>query len=164
MTNILDTYTEIGLDLDNVSVGTRQSVMVIDDEVYTIFLLKQILRIAGFNVLSASTGKDALNKIAITQPDIVLLDIMMPDMNGWDTFREIRESTDVPIIFISALGTKEDIVEGLEFGADDYISKPFYNAEVTARVKNVLRRISEPRESSRFVFPKVNKIKTTGKR
>ncbi|NPV85176.1 MAG: response regulator transcription factor [Anaerolineae bacterium] len=155
MADLLAAYPEIGVDLDDSTVATRQRVMVVDDEVDTVFLLKQILRIAGFNVLGASSGKEALAKLTTTKPDVVLLDIMMPDMDGWETFREIRQSTSVPVIFISALASKENIVNGLDFGADDYIAKPFHNPEVVSRVKAVLRRAHQPQEVSRFVFPKV---------
>jgi DNA-binding response OmpR family regulator len=151
-TQVLNQF-ELGVDLDAVESADRQRVMVVDDEPDTVFLLKQVLRIAGFNVLSATSGEEALNKLAVTQPDLVLLDLMMPDMDGWATFQNLRQKTNIPVIVVSALGSKEDVTSGLDRGVDDYISKPFYNAEVAARVKAVLRRTQSPAEVSRFVFP-----------
>jgi DNA-binding response OmpR family regulator len=147
---------QVGVDLDNINTSERQKVMVIDDEIDTVFLLKQILRIAGFNVLSAASGEEALNKLAVATPDLVLLDLMMPDMDGWETFQKLRQKTNIPVIVVSALGSKEDVAGGLERGVDDYISKPFYNAEVTARVKAVLRRTQSNQEVSRYVFPYID--------
>jgi DNA-binding response OmpR family regulator len=147
---------EMGVDLDQVSSGERQRVMVVDDEPDTILLLKQILRLAGFNVLSAVSGPEALNKLAVVKPDLVLLDLMMPGMDGWETFKQLKELTSIPVIVISALGSKEDQINGLERGVDDYIAKPFYNAEVTARVKSVLRRVNKPEELSKFTFPSIH--------
>jgi len=147
---------ELGIDLDKLSYSERRRVMVVDDEADTVFLLKQILRIAGFNVLSAASGEEALSKMEEAKPDLVLLDLMMPDMDGWETFRSIRQKTNVPVVVVSALGSKDQIAGGLERGVDDYISKPFYNAEVTARVRAVLRRTQDPREVSRFIFPLID--------
>jgi two-component system, OmpR family, KDP operon response regulator KdpE len=151
--NIALPYLEMGVDLDQPKLNERQRVMVVDDEPDTVFLLKQILRLAGFNVLSAGNGEEALNKLATVKPDLVLLDLMMPDMDGWETFRQLRAVMNVPVIIVSALGSKEDVVSGLENGVDDYIAKPFFNAEVTARVKSVLRRAGESKETSKFIFP-----------
>ncbi len=92
------------------------------------------------------------------KPDLVLLDIMMPEMDGWEILNHLRQMTDVPVIVISALASKNEIVKGLSNGVDDYVTKPFYNAEVVARVKAVLRRSGKPQEVSRLVFPQVNLI------
>jgi DNA-binding response OmpR family regulator len=149
----------VGLDLDEIDSQERQRVLVVEDEMDTIFLLKQILRIAGFNVLSAASGQEAISKMMEYQPDLVLLDLMMPEMDGWETMDHMRKMvTSVPIIIVSALGNKEDVVKGLRGGADDYIPKPFYNAEVTERVKSVLRRSGKPRELSRLVFPQIDLV------
>ena len=119
----------------------------------TVFLLKQILRMAGFNVLSAASGEEALEQAGSAKPDLVLLDLMMPDMDGWETFRNIRQKTNIPVIVVSALGSKEDVTGGLEQGVDDYIAKPFYNAEVTARVKAVLRRTQDSARGQPLCVP-----------
>ncbi len=150
--------TKIGIDLDQVESVERQRVMVVEDEVDTIFLLKQIFRIAGFNVVSAMDGEEALKKIVKYEPDMVLLDIMMPDMDGWETLKYIRQMTDVPVMFVSALGRKQDVVRGLRAGVDDYITKPFHSEELIERVRAVLRRTQKAKEISRFVFPQVDLI------
>jgi DNA-binding response OmpR family regulator len=129
---------------------------VVEDELDTVFLLKQILRMAGFNVLSATTGREALLKAAEQEPDLVLLDLMMPEMDGWEILDHLRQMIDkVPVIIVSARGNKDDVIKGLQAGADDYISKPFHNAELSERVKAVLRRASKPRELSHLVFPDI---------
>jgi DNA-binding response OmpR family regulator len=89
---------------------------------------------------------------------LVLLDLMMPEMDGWETMHHMRKMSKVPVIIISALGAKDDVVGGLKQGADDYIAKPFFNAEVVERVKAVLRRAGKPKEISRLVFPQVDLV------
>jgi two-component system, OmpR family, KDP operon response regulator KdpE len=148
----------IGIDLDQIESVERQRVMVVEDEVDTIFLLKQIFRIAGFNVVSAMDGEEALKKIVKYEPDMVLLDIMMPDMDGWETLKYIRQMTEVPVMMISALGSKQDVVRGLRAGVDDYVTKPFHSEELIERVRAVLRRTRKPKEISRFIFPQVDLI------
>lgn len=154
---ILTSTVGAGIDLDEVD-ADRQRVLVVEDEFDTVFLLKQILRIAGFNVMSACNGQEALKKIVEHKPDLVLLDLMMPEMDGWETLAHLRQMTDVPVIILSAIGAKNEIVKGLSSGIDDYVTKPFYNAEVIARVKAVLRRSGKPQEVSRLVFPQVSLI------
>ncbi len=148
----------IGIDLDDVQAEERQQILVIEDEPDTVFLLKQVLRIGGFNVMSALGGQEALKKLAEYKPDIVLLDLMMPEMSGWDVYNYLRQMTDVPVIIISAIGEKEEIVKGLHLGVDDYITKPFHNAEVVERVKAVLRRTNKQQEVNRLVFPNINMV------
>ena len=147
----------VGLDLDDLT-RTRQCILIVEDEPDTIFLIKQILQNAGFNVRSALTGQEAIEKVTAHHPDLVLLDLMMPEMDGWETFRYIRQVMDVPVIILSALTIKEDIVKALQLGVDDYITKPFYNAEVVARVKNVLRRARTERKTNRIAIPRLNII------
>jgi DNA-binding response OmpR family regulator len=153
-----DPVTNIGIDLDQIEAVERQRVMVVEDELDTIFLLKQIFRMAGFNVVSATSGEEALKKIVKYEPDMVLLDIMMPDMDGWETLEYMRQMTEVPVIIVSALGTKHDVVRGLQAGVDDYITKPFHSEELIERVRAVLRRTQKPKEISRFIFPQVDLI------
>lgn len=148
----------IGIDLDDVQAVERQQILVIEDEPDTVYLLKQVLRIAGFNVMSALGGQEALKKLSDNQPDLVLLDLMMPEMSGWDVFNYLRQMTDVPVIIISAVGEKEEIVKGLHLGVDDYITKPFHNAEVVERVRAVLRRANKQKEVNRLVFPNINLV------
>lgn len=147
----------MGIDLDELDISQRKRVLVVEDELDTVFLLKQILRMAGFNVLSATTGREALLKAAEQEPDLVLLDLMMPEMDGWEILGHLRQMIEkVPVIIVSAKASKDDVVKGLQAGADDYISKPFHNAELSERVKAVLRRASKPRELSRLVFPDID--------
>lgn len=145
-----------GMDLDEMSALEHQRILVVDDEPDTVFLLKSIVRNAGFDVLSAFSGRDALKKCKDMNPDLVLLDLMMPEMDGWETLRYMREMADIPVIIISAISTKDDVVKALQIGVDDYLTKPFFNAEVIARIRAVLRRTAKPREINRFVFPQVN--------
>ncbi|MCD4671851.1 MAG: response regulator transcription factor [Anaerolineaceae bacterium] len=147
-----------GIDLDDVGAMGRQRIMVVEDEGDTVYLLKNILRMAGFNVMSASGGEEALQKIGLHEPDLILLDLMMPDMDGWETFEYIRKMTETPVIFISALSSKEHIIKGLRTGVDDYITKPFHNEELVERVRAVLRRAGRTKEINRFVFPAIEMV------
>ena len=147
----------VGIDLDDFT-RTRQCILIVEDEPDTIFLLKQILQNAGFNVRSALSGHEAIEKVTAHHPDLVLLDLMMPEMDGWETFKYIHQVMDVPVIILSALAIKEDIVKALQLGVDDYITKPFYNAEVVARVKNVLRRTRTERKTNRIAIPQLQII------
>lgn len=147
-----------GVDLDEVYASERHTVLVVEDEPDTVVLLKHILRSAGFNVMGALSGSEALKKIAEIKPDLIMLDLMMPDMDGWETYRYLRQMTDTPVIVISAIGNKEDIVKALKMGVDDYVTKPFFNAEVIARAQAVLRRYGKTEDVSRLVFPEVNLV------
>lgn len=98
----------------------------------------------GFEVIEASSGAEALEQLRDRLPDLVLLDVMMPDMDGFETLQLIREISTVPVIMLTAKGEEEDRVRGLELGADDYISKPFSPREMVSRVKAVLRRTELP--------------------
>jgi DNA-binding response OmpR family regulator len=144
-----------GIDLDELeSTKEREKILIVDDDPDAIALLKIALRKAGMNVLSATNGYDALRKCANEQPDLVLLDIMMPGIDGWETYQRLREISDLPIVVVSALGEKEQIVSGLEEGVDDYISKPFYGPEVVARVRTVLRRAISAKPPEVLIAPK----------
>jgi len=148
----------VGVDLDEVSSVDRNCILIVDDDPDTVTLLKQILRKAGYDVISAADGDEALEKCVEVIPDLVLLDIMMPDMDGRETLQLIQEVTDVPVIFVSAIDGKDDIVQSLLDGGDDYITKPFYNDEVVARIKTVLRRAGPKKEITRYIFHKVGLI------
>ena len=147
-----------GVDLDEVYATERHSVLVVEDEPDTVTLLKHILRNAGFNVMGALSGSEALKKCADIKPDLVMLDLMMPDMDGWETYRYLRQMCDVPVIIISAVGDKEDVVRALRLGVDDYVTKPFYNAEVVARAQAVLRRYGKMEDVSRLVYPAIDLV------
>jgi DNA-binding response OmpR family regulator len=144
-----------GIDLDSLVARNQKRVLVVDDEPDTVMLLKQLLIQHGFNVSGASSGQEGLKKISEISPDLILLDIMMPEMDGMETLIEIRRTSRVPVIIISAMDQKGQIVKALETGVDDYITKPFNNAEVIARVNAVLRRTSSSVERNVVSFPKV---------
>ncbi len=148
----------LGMDLDEFTSIDHQRILVVDDEPDTVFLLKSIVRTAGFDVLSAYSGRDAIKKCKDMNPDLVLLDLMMPEMDGWETLRYLREMADIPVIIVSAIGAKEEVVRALQVGVDDYLTKPFFNAEVVARIHAVLRRTAKPREISRYVFPQAKLV------
>jgi len=117
-------------------------VLVVDDDVRMLRMIKRTLELEGFRVLAASSGETALKAFEKEPPDIVLLDIMMPDMDGYSVCRRLREFSTVPIIMVTAKGDDKEKIEGLDIGADDYVTKPFSTSELTARVKAVLRRAS----------------------
>ncbi|MDR1465658.1 MAG: response regulator transcription factor [Oscillospiraceae bacterium] len=118
-----------------------QKILVVDDDSNICELLRLYLEKENFRVTLAGDGNAALRAFAEQQPDLVLLDIMLPQLDGWQVCREIRKTSAVPIIMITAKGEVFDKVLGLELGADDYIAKPFDTKEVLARVKAVLRRV-----------------------
>ena len=128
--------------------GTREipkKILLIEDDVgLAEFIQYQITR-EGYLVSIANRGADGLRLAQQWQPDLIILDIMMPEMDGWTVCQRLREMSNVPIIFTTALGAERDVVRGLEMGADDYLIKPFGPKELTARIQAVLRR----HESSR---------------
>src|SRR5512143_1242668 len=129
-----------------------EKILVIDDEESVVELLRILLELKGYEVIKAYRAEDGLRKAYRTQPDLVLLDIMMPDMDGWDVCRRLRELSDVPIIFLTARTDVKEIVRGLELGADDYILKPYDNDELLARVRAHLRRVPKTAMSEELVF------------
>ena len=148
--------TRNGFDLDvYLDVPSRRRALIVDDDSDTVKLLKLTLQKAGFDVMGALDGFEAVRKCADTQPDIVLLDLMMPDLDGWETLRMLRQIQDIPVVIVSAKDTKDDIVKGLNAGGDDYVSKPFDLEEVVARVHAVLRRARKEEETNRRMFPEV---------
>ncbi|MDE6751410.1 MAG: response regulator transcription factor [Eubacterium sp.] len=115
-------------------------ILVVDDDLHICELLKLYLENENYTVYVANDGQAAVETFAAKSPDLVLLDIMLPKMDGWQVCREIRKSSTAPIIMLSAKGETFDKVLGLELGADDYVTKPFEAKEVMARIKAVLRR------------------------
>lgn len=115
-------------------------ILVVDDEPAVTDLLAYNLRKAHYDVLTAADGKTALHLVQQSKPDLILLDLMIPEVDGLDVCRELRKSSSVPVIMITARGEEIDRVLGLEIGADDYVTKPFSVRELMARVKAVLRR------------------------
>ena len=115
-------------------------ILVVDDDLHICELLKLYLENENYTVYVANDGQAAVDTFAAKSPDLVLLDIMLPKMDGWQVCREIRKTSSAPIIMLSAKGETFDKVLGLELGADDYVTKPFEAKEVMARIKAVLRR------------------------
>ena len=116
-------------------------ILIVDDEPSVTDLLAYNLRKSGYETLTAADGRTALNMAHQDAPDLILLDLMLPEMDGLDLCRELRKTSNVPIIMITARGEEIDRVVGLELGADDYVCKPFSVRELLARIKAVLRRI-----------------------
>ncbi len=119
-------------------------ILIIEDEKNLNKILQDYLRHNGFEIVSAFTGKEALFLWQREAPDLILLDLNLPDMDGLDLLREIRKTDQVPVIMVTARADEVDRLVGLELGADDYVSKPFSPREVVARVKVVLRRVNPP--------------------
>ncbi len=119
-------------------------VLVVDDEIRMIGFIRMNLELEGYQVVEAHNGLEALEAIRTKLPDIVLLDVMMPDLDGFETLRMLREFSTIPVIMLTAKGEENDKVYGLELGADDYITKPFGPRELSSRIKAVLRRAEMP--------------------
>jgi len=118
-----------------------KKVLVVDDDVKTVELVKLYLNRDGYRVLTAYDGNNALQIARESRPDLIVLDIMLPGMNGLDVCRILRKESDVPIIMLTAMTTDDDRLTGLNLGADDYVTKPFSPRELAARVRAVLRRL-----------------------
>jgi len=117
--------------------------LLIDDSQDMQKLVSMYLERDGYEVIQATNGKEGLRQLTKHQPDLILLDVMMPEIDGWETCRRIREVSSVPIIMLTAKSQEKDIVRGLEMGADDYVTKPFEPSELKARVRSLLRRTQE---------------------
>ena len=118
-----------------------KKVLVVDDDVKTVELVKLYLNRDGYRVITAYNGIDALLLARESHPDLIVLDLMLPGMNGLDICRTLRAESEVPIIMLTALTTDDDRLTGLDLGADDYVTKPFSPRELAARVRAVLRRL-----------------------
>ena len=116
------------------------TVLVVDDERNIVQLVRLYLTKEGFRVESAGNGREAVEKAAVIRPDLVVLDLMLPELDGLEVCRRLRKGSNVPIIMLTARGDDVDRIVGLELGADDYVVKPFNPRELVARVKAVLRR------------------------
>ncbi len=127
-------------DIQNEVADSKQRVLVVDDEASIRRILETRLKMVGYEVVTAEDGEEAVEVYNKTAPDLVILDVMMPKMDGYGVTREIRRTSDVPIIILTALGDVSERITGLELGADDYVIKPFSPKELEARVKAVLRR------------------------
>ncbi|MFW6279399.1 MAG: response regulator transcription factor [Bacillota bacterium] len=148
-----------------------QKILVVDDDDNVREILEMYLKEENYQVLCAKNGEAALEIIADSRPDLIILDIMMPRMDGKEVLQKIREKKEIPVIFLSAKGEELDRVLGLELGADDYVTKPFSPREVVARVKTILKRTGGQvdKESSELmefpelsINPKKRKVKSKG--
>jgi two-component system KDP operon response regulator KdpE len=130
-----------------------QTLLVIDDDRDLSQMLKAQLERKDYRVVVAASGREGLQKAYQVRPDLVILDIMMPGMDGWEVCRRLRELSNVPIIMLTARSMKGDVVKGLESGADDYLTKPFSDTELDARIQAVLRRSNKNgRSNTRSAF------------
>jgi len=120
-----------------------EKILVVDDEASIRRILETRLKMVGYEVVTAADGEEALELFAKFNPDLVILDVMMPKLDGYGVTREIRKTSEIPIIILTALGDVSERITGLELGADDYVIKPFSPKELEARVKAVLRRINQ---------------------
>ncbi len=127
-------------------------ILIVDDESNIIELLRLYLEKEGYSTVSARSGTEALTRFSQDNPDLIILDIMIPEPDGWQVCREIRKTSSVPIIMLTAKAETFDKVLGLELGADDYLTKPFEAKELVARVKAVLRRSDTKQPDSKKII------------
>jgi two-component system KDP operon response regulator KdpE len=131
--------------MENKTHAAEKKVLAIDDDPVFLRLIEQVLTPKGYEVLKAADGQEGLRLLFAQKPDIVLLDVVMPKMDGWQTCQRIRDISDIPIIMLTGKqNAEEDIVRGLDYGADEYLLKPVGNQELLARVRAALRRVDLP--------------------
>lgn len=118
-----------------------KKILLVDDETLMLDLLALYLEPAGYACIKSFSGHDAVHLVQKDEPNLIILDVMMPGKNGFEVCKEIRNFSDVPIIMVTARGQKQDIVKGLHTGADDYLTKPFNESELLARIEAILRRV-----------------------
>ena len=143
----------------------NQLILIIDDDEKLNRLLSDYLNDFGYRTLTAVHPEAGLNRLKEASPDLVILDVMMPDMNGFEVCKAIRQSSDVPIIMLTARGDLSDRVVGLEIGADDYLAKPFEPRELAARIQSILRRTTKTvsQDTMEFGRLKIDFAKRTAK-
>lgn len=121
----------------------KEKILVVDDEASIRRILETRLSMIGYDVVTAADGEEAIATFNDNQPDLVVLDVMMPKLDGYGVCQELRKESDIPIIMLTALGDVADRITGLELGADDYVVKPFSPKELEARIRSVLRRVDK---------------------
>jgi DNA-binding response OmpR family regulator len=136
----------------DMTAAKEKTVLVVEDDPQTAALVSLYLEREGFQVATAGTGAEAVAMADRLQPDLVVLDLMLPEMDGWEVCRRLRKKSEVAVIMLTARGEEIDRVAGLTLGADDYVVKPFSPRELVARVQAVLRRSAPPRTDSEAVF------------
>ena len=117
-----------------------KKILIIDDDPEIRTLIETTFSRSGAQMLKAGSGQEGLQKVYMHKPDLIILDIMMPEMDGFETCRQIRQLSDTPLIMLTALNRSDDIVHGLEVGADDFVSKPYHHSTLLARARALLRR------------------------
>lgn len=122
----------------------QRRILVVDDEPHLVNAVRLYLEMEGYLVLGAANGLQALEKVREQLPDLVILDVMMPEMDGFETLKELRQISSVPVIMLTVKGDEDEKVRGLRLGADDYVTKPFGQRELLSRVEAVLRRAEMP--------------------
>src|SRR5919199_5235412 len=119
-------------------------ILVVDDEPHLVRAVRMYLELQGYTVFGAHSGEEALDAVREKLPDLIILDVMMPGTDGFETLQVLRRLSDVPVIMLTARGEEDHKVRGLALGADDYVTKPFSQRELLARVQAVLRRAEQP--------------------
>ena len=137
---------------------THERILLADDDAMILDVLRYQLEKEGYQVLTAEDGQQALDLAQTGQPDLVLLDVMMPKLQGWEVCRELRRTSEVPILMLTARGEEMDRVLGLELGADDYIVKPFSFRELLARIHAALRRAAYSQQSVSVPEPERSRL------
>jgi two-component system KDP operon response regulator KdpE len=130
--------------MDTMVSPEEKLILVVDDESRMVRFVRMNLELEGYQVSEASNGLEALDRVRDELPDLVVLDVMMPEMDGFETLARLREISTVPIIMLTVKGDEEDRIRGLELGADDYVTKPFSPRELASRIRAVLRRAEMP--------------------
>ena len=143
---------------DSLKQTAPRLILVVDDEPRMIRFIRMNLELEGYQVVEASNGIDALDEVRKHMPELVIMDVMMPKMDGFETLRLLREISTVPVILLTVRSDEEDRIHGLELGADDYITKPFSPRELVSRVNAVLRRAEWPSPSPRTVLKIDNRL------
>jgi len=144
--------------MDDISLRNRR-ILVVDDEKRMVRFIRLNLEHDGFQVVEAYRGADAIENLRSRLPDLILLDVMMPDIDGFEVLHMIREISSVPVIMLTAKGEEDDRVRGLELGADDYVTKPFSPRELVSRVKAVLRRTESATSSTHGLIEVDDRLK-----
>lgn len=142
----------------------KQLVLVADDDAPILRLVRTKLQAEGYGVITATNGADAVELFEVERPDIVVLDLMMPVMDGYDAMQRIRQSSNVPVVILTARSTAPERIRGLDMGADDYVTKPFNPDELSARISAVLRRTSGAQPSATQVLDYGRLVIDLGKR
>jgi DNA-binding response OmpR family regulator len=137
----------------------NRRILIVEDERRMARFIRLNLEHDGFQVVEAVTGQQAIQQLRDAFPDLILLDVMLPDMDGFNVLQTIREISDVPVIMLTAKGEEEDRVRGLELGADDYVTKPFSPRELVSRVRAVLRRTEAIKPSTRSLIEVDDRLK-----